>query len=110
MSYFPLLSNPIKPKFQASYTLVPGNQVKTIPAYELGGPGGIRTLVQQLILGHAKISLVNLTMISCKIRFKAIYSLSDAFSILSWVANPLEHIKRLETLFHKPLFVVYCPD
>ena len=46
MSYFPLLSNPVRPKFQASYTLVPGNQVKTIAAYELGGPGGIRTLVQ----------------------------------------------------------------
>lgn len=55
MSYFPLLSNPVRPKFQASYTLVPGNQVKTIPAYELGGPGRNRTAVQQLILGHAKI-------------------------------------------------------
>ena len=59
MSYFPLLSNPVRPKFQASSTLVPGNQVKTIPAYELGGPGGIRTLVQQLILGHAKIHFMS---------------------------------------------------
>ena len=64
--------------------------------------GGIEPPSEQHILGHAKISLVNLTMISCKIRFKAIYSLSDAFFILSWVANPLGYIKRLETLLHKP--------
>ena len=38
-------------------------------------------------------------MISHRIRFKAIYRLSDAFSVLLWVANPLEYIKRLESVF-----------
>ena len=49
---------------------------------------------EQLILEHAQILFVNSTMISRRIRFKAISGLSDAFYILSWVANPLKHIKR----------------
>ena len=54
------------------------------------GPGGIRTLVQQLILGHAKILVVNVVMISQNIRFKAVFSHSETFSLLLWVANPLK--------------------
>ena len=53
---------------------------------------------EQLILEHAKILFVNSTMISRRILFKAISGLSDAFSMLLWVANPLKHIKRSERL------------
>ena len=42
--------------------------------------------------------VVNVVGISQNIRFKAIFSPSAAFSILSWVAIPLKHIKRLESL------------
>ena len=60
--------------------------------------GGVEPPSEQLILRHAKILLVNVKMISQNIRFKAIYKLSDAFSMLLWVANPLKHVKRLERL------------
>ena len=68
--------------------------------------GVIETPSRSLILRHAKIlveqtvrfAVVNVLEISQNIRFKAIFSLSDAFSILSWVAIPLKHIKRLESL------------
>ena len=60
--------------------------------------GGIEPPSEQHILGHAKILFVNSTMISRRIRFKAISGLSDAFSMLLWVANPLKHIKRSERL------------
>jgi len=72
------------------------------------GPGGIRTLVQQFLLGHAEISLkkrrdfskinrngsvsplvVDAVMIGHRTLFKAILSHFDAFSDISWVANPL---------------------
>lgn len=39
-------------------------------------------------------------MISQNIRFKAILSRFEAFSMLSWVADPLKHIERLETIFY----------
>ena len=60
--------------------------------------GGIEPPSEQHILGHAKILFVNSTMISRRILFKAISGLSDAFSMLLWVANPLKHIKRSERL------------
>ena len=60
--------------------------------------GGIEPPSEQLILWHAKILLVNSTMISRRIRFKAISGFSDAFSMLLWVANPLKHVKRSERL------------
>jgi hypothetical protein len=53
-------------------------------------PGGIEPPSEQCILGHAKILLVNVKMISQNIRFKAIFSHSDAFSLLLWVANPFK--------------------
>ena len=59
---------------------------------------GFEPSSKQLLLRHAKILVVNVVEISQNIRFKAIFSLSDAFSILSWVAIPLKHIKRLESL------------
>lgn len=63
------------------------------------GPGRNRTAVQQLILGHAKILVVNVLMISQNIRFKAIYSHSNAFSNTSWVANSFWYHRRLERLY-----------
>lgn len=60
--------------------------------------GGIEPPSKQLLLRHAKILVVNVLEISQNIRFKAIFSLSAAFSILLWVAIPLKHIKRLESL------------
>ena len=102
MSYFPLLSNPIKPILKyvaesAGYTLKLFFISHTLSSvtrahfslsrrmllqtrYHISGPGGIRTLVQQLILGHAKILVVNSVMISHRIRFKPYYSLSKTFS------------------------------
>ena len=76
MSYFPLLSNPFKPEYISFVDL-----------------GGIEPPSKQHILGHAKIlfdvmlsnhatSLVNPMMISHRIRFKAIFSRSKAFSNL----------------------------
>lgn len=58
--------------------------------YLSGGPDGSRTRVRTAYLTHAKISVVNVWMISPHIRFKAIYRLSDAFSTFSWVADPFE--------------------
>ena len=107
MSYFPPLSNPVRPKFQASYTLVPGNQVKTIQHMNWVDLGGVEPPSKQLLLRHAKILVVNVLGISQNIRFKAIFSLSDAFSTLLWVAIPLKHIKRLESL-KTSLEKVYC--
>ena len=52
--------------------------------------GGVEPPSEQLILRHAKILVVNVLMISQNIRFKAILSHSDAFSLLLWVANPLK--------------------
>ena len=59
---------------------------------------GVEPASKQLLLRHAKILVVNVVEISQNIRFKAIFSPSVAFSILSWVAIPLKHIKRLESL------------
>ncbi len=71
---------------------------------------GVEPSSEQLILRHAKILFVNVLMISQNIRFKAILSHSDAFSIFLWVADPLKHIKRLETTFYKPYFyIIHCP-
>ena len=61
--------------------------------------GGIEPPSEQLILGHAKILVVNSVMISHRIRFKPYYSLSKPLFPLSWVANPLKDLKRLERLF-----------
>ena len=69
--------------------------------------GGIEPPSEQHILGHAKILFVNSTMISRRILFKAISGLSDAFSMLSWVANPLKHIKRSERLKIGLMFCIY---
>jgi len=52
--------------------------------------GGVEPPSEQHILRHAKILLVNVKMISQNIRFKAISRLSETFSLLSWVANPLK--------------------
>ncbi len=52
--------------------------------------GGFEPPSEQLILGHAKILLVNVVMISQNIRFKAVFSHSETFSLLLWVANPLK--------------------
>ena len=70
---------------------------------------GFEPMSQWHILGHAKILFVNSTMISRRIRFKAISSLSDAFSMLLRVANPLKYIKRLERLKISLYFIVHCP-
>ena len=110
MSYFPLLSNPVRPVLDAFYfgcTLsCRGNlayaekhpktsSTKTVIIVDLEG---FELSSKQLLLRHAKILVVNVLEISQNIRFKAIFSLFDAFSILSWVAIPLKHIKRLESL------------
>ena len=50
----------------------------------------LQTLVQQFILGHAKILFVNVLMIGQNIRFKAILSHFETFFLLLWVANPLK--------------------
>ena len=63
----------------------------------------LRFLVEQTV----RFAVVNVLEISQNIRFKAIFSLSVAFSILSWVAIPLKHIKRLESL-KISLEKVYC--
>lgn len=68
---------------------------------------GFEPMSQWHILGHAKILFVNSTMISRRIRFKAISGLSDAFSILLWVANPLKHIRRSERLEISFIFCIY---
>ena len=60
---------------------------------------GVEPSSEQLISSHAKILVVNVSMISQNIRFKAILSHSDAFSILLWVAIPLKYIERLEMTF-----------
>ena len=39
-------------------------------------------------------------MIGQNVRFKAILSHSDAFSIPLWVADPLKYFKRLKTTFY----------
>ena len=70
---------------------------------------GFEPMSQWHILGHAKILFVNPTMISRRIRFKSISSLSDAFSTLSWVANPLKGIKRLEGFILSLMFYSTLP-
>lgn len=52
------------------------------------------------ILIHYSNTVVNVLMISQNIRFKAILSRFEAFSILSRVADPLKHVERLETIFY----------
>ena len=68
---------------------------------------GVEPLSNCLSLHMLRFLVVNVVGISQNIRFKAIFSLSDAFSILSWVAIPLKHIKRLESL-KISLEKVYC--
>lgn len=108
MSYFPLLSNPIKPKHPHVFTLSiclhveakvhrAGRSTLTRRTYSCG-PGGIRTLVQQLILGHAKISMLNISGISRNIQFKAIFRLSKLFLGLLWIAGPLKDSNGLDCL------------
>ena len=100
MSYFLRRSIPFWPKCsRRSY-------MKSWLNMYMVDQGVIETPSRSLILRHAKIlveqtvrfAVVNVLEISQNIRFKAIFSLSDAFSILSWVAIPLKHIKRLESL------------
>lgn len=124
MSYFPLLSNPIKPILKyvaesAGYTLKLFFISHTLSSvtrahfslsrrmllqtrYHISGPGGIRTLVQQLILGHAKISMLNISGISRNIRFKAIFRLSDAFLAPCLVATPSKVLKPVRLPYFRP--------
>ena len=61
--------------------------------------GGIEPPSEQLILGHAKILVVNSVMISHRIRLSHITASLSRFLPLSWVANPLKDLKRSERLF-----------
>ena len=70
MSYFPLLSNPVRPGCRAFRNSGAGIHWLRYTAAALrkishaSGPGGIRTLVQQLILGHAKILVVTKSVVN----------------------------------------------
>ena len=63
-----------------------------------GDNGGSNPVSDCLFWDTLRFLVVNVLGISQNIRFKAIFSPSVAFSILSWVAIPLKHIKRLESL------------
>lgn len=58
---------------------------------------GVEPVSQQFTSHTLRFLFVNASMISQSIRFKAIYSRSDAFLSILWVANPLNTLKRLET-------------
>ena len=53
--------------------------------------------------------LENLTMISRKILFKAIFSHSEAFYTLLWSAVPLKYIKCLRKAYLDLYIIVHCP-
>lgn len=57
-------------------------------------------LTTTALLSFCIFLVVNALMISQNIRFKAILSRFEAFSTLLWVADPLEHIERSETIFY----------
>ena len=63
---------------------------------------GVEPASKQLILGHAKISYVNVVMISQNIRFKAIFRLSDAFLVPSPVATLLKVLKLVKSPYFRP--------
>jgi hypothetical protein len=96
MSYFLLPSKPVKPVRQL-FPHVAGKNTSSTGWYGaaekprlLVDLGGVEPPSEQLILGHAKILVVNVLMIGQNTRFKAISRLSDAFSLLLWVANSLK--------------------
>ena len=108
MSYFPLPSKPFKPGFKSSHLLRLSQRYFTERrVYRSWYPstlylvdlGGLEPPSEQHILGHAKILVVNVKMISQNIQFRVSRTLSVIFILLSWVANPFKLYKYIRLRF-----------